>query len=100
MRIGERIQRYRKQAGLSQEQLAAQLSVSRQAVSKWETGESMPDLAKVVQMSELFGVSTDALLKGETPPEPADASPAAPLENSARRRVGLLACLLYTSRCV
>lgn len=92
MNIGERIQRYRKEAGLSQEQLAARLSVSRQAVSKWETGESLPDLAKVVQMSELFGVSTDALLKGETPAEPAEAAPsAAPPAKAGRRRVGLLA---------
>ncbi|MBQ6266850.1 MAG: helix-turn-helix domain-containing protein [Clostridia bacterium] len=68
MTIGARIAQYRKQAGLSQEALAEQLGVSRQSVSKWESGGVMPDLDKVLAMSALFGVSTDALLK-ETPEE-------------------------------
>ena len=70
--IGERIAQFRKDAGLSQEQLAERLGVSRQSVSKWESGGVMPDLDKVLAMSELFGVSTDALLKDA--PEAGDAS--------------------------
>ena len=64
MSIGERIQALRKARGLSQEELAAQIGVSRQAVSKWEAGQSQPDLDKVISMSRFFGVSTDYLLMG------------------------------------
>jgi transcriptional regulator with XRE-family HTH domain len=63
VQIGERIQKYRKEAGMSQEQLGEKLGVSRQAVSKWETGESLPELDKIIQMAELFGVTTDELLR-------------------------------------
>lgn len=64
MALGERLQALRKSRGLSQEQLAEQAGVSRQAVSKWELGESVPELGKVVALSEFFGVTTDYLLKG------------------------------------
>ena len=63
VKLGEKIQRLRKEKGISQEELAAQLSVSRQAVSKWELGESMPDTENVVRLSNLFEVTTDFLLK-------------------------------------
>lgn len=66
MKLGEKIQALRKETGISQEQLAEQLHVSRQAISKWELGESLPDLENLVLLSEQFGVTTDALLK-ETP---------------------------------
>ncbi len=65
MTLGERIQTYRKRAGLSQEALAEQLGVSRQAVSKWELDSAQPDLDKVVALARLFGITTDALLLGE-----------------------------------
>lgn len=65
MTFSEKLQRLRKGKGMSQEQLAAVLMVSRQAVSKWETGESLPDAGKLVQLSRLFGVSVDILLKEE-----------------------------------
>lgn len=64
MCFAERIQVLRKQKGLSQEQLAEALSVSRQAVSKWESDQSLPEIEKIILMSELFEVSTDYLLKG------------------------------------
>lgn len=65
MSISEKIQQLRKSRGLSQEQLAEKLDISRQAVSKWESGTSTPDIEKIVLMSELFEVSTDYLIKGE-----------------------------------
>lgn len=65
MQIAEKIYTERKRLGWSQEQLAEQMEVSRQAVSKWESGQSMPDLDKLVLMSQIFGVSTDYLLKDE-----------------------------------
>ena len=55
----------RKKAGWSQEELADQMNVTRQSVSKWEGAQSVPDLEKMLRLSELFGVSTDYLLKDE-----------------------------------
>lgn len=55
----------RKKAGWSQEELAEQMNVTRQSVSKWEGAQSIPDLEKMIRLSELFGVSTDYLLKDE-----------------------------------
>lgn len=65
MKLAEKIMTLRKQRGWSQEELAQQLSVSRQSVSKWESGASVPDLDKILKMSEIFEVSTDTLLKEE-----------------------------------
>lgn len=62
MNFGEKLQYLRKTKGLSQEQLAAQAAVSRQAVSKWELGAAMPDIGNILQISKLFGVTTDYLL--------------------------------------
>ncbi len=63
MTLGEKIQQLRKASGISQEQLAEQLEVSRQSVSKWERDEALPDIGKIVLLSQLFSVSTDQLLK-------------------------------------
>ena len=65
MILADKIITLRKKTGWSQEELASQLGVTRQSVSKWEGAQSVPDLDKVVQMSRLFGVSTDYLLKDE-----------------------------------
>lgn len=65
MNLGEHIQQYRKESRLSQEELAEKVGVSRQAVSKWESDQSVPDLEHLLTMSELFGVSVDELLKGK-----------------------------------
>lgn len=65
MNIGERIIKHRKKNGWSQEELAERLGVSRQSVSKWESGTSVPDINRILEMSELFEVTTDYLLKGD-----------------------------------
>ena len=67
MNIADRIQYLRKQRGLSQEELADKIGVSRQAVSKWESEQSTPDLDKIIVMSDLFEVTTDYILKGIEP---------------------------------
>ena len=67
MNIANRIQYLRKQKGFSQEELADKVGVSRQAVSKWESEQSTPDLEKIIAMSELFEVTTDYILKGVEP---------------------------------
>lgn len=65
MILANKIIELRKKSGWSQEELADQLGVSRQAVSKWESASSIPDLERIIAMSRLFGVSTDYLLKDE-----------------------------------
>lgn len=69
MILADKIIDERKKLRLSQEELAEKLSVSRQAVSKWESLQSIPDLQKIIAMSELFSVSTDYLLKDDAEPE-------------------------------
>lgn len=65
MILAEKITQNRKKNGWSQEELADRLGVSRQSVSKWESAQSMPDMKKILQLSEVFDVSTDYLLKDE-----------------------------------
>ena len=65
MTVADKILKLRKEKGLSQEAFAEQLGVSRQSVSKWESGTAVPDTEKILAMSEIFGVSTDYLLKNE-----------------------------------
>ena len=64
MTMADRIQALRKAKGISQEELADHIGVSRQAVSKWESEQSSPDLEKVILLSDYFEVTTDYLLKG------------------------------------
>ena len=63
MNLSKKIYEMRKAHGLSQEQLAEKLCVSRQSVSKWESGESIPELERLVEISKVFNVTTDYLLK-------------------------------------
>ena len=67
MNIADRIQHLRKSKGISQEELADKVGVSRQAVSKWESEQSTPDIEKVILLSDYFEVTTDYLLKGIEP---------------------------------
>ncbi len=69
MKLSEKIYYYRKKTGKSQEELAEQIGVSRQAVSKWETGESEPEITKLKTLAAVFGVTVDFLLTEEEPPE-------------------------------
>lgn len=90
MKLNEKILHYRKAAKLSQEELAELVGVSRQAVSKWELGESTPDVDKLLSLARAFGVTTDELLSeaepaaADEPPQPATASQ----EEQARTEAG------------
>lgn len=75
MKLAEKIQKCRKEKNLTQEQLAEKLDVSRQSVSKWEMEQAVPDIDKIIALSELFEVSTDYLLKEQAQ----QASPQAPI---------------------
>lgn len=65
MTFAENVKMLRKQAGMSQEQLAEKLGVSRQAVTKWETGAGIPDIENIMAISALFDISIDDLLSNE-----------------------------------
>ena len=78
MTLSEKILSLRTARGMSQDDLAEQLEVSRQSVSKWETGQSTPDLDKIIRLADLFGVTVDELVRsGEVPrpPEPPQKPP-------------------------
>ncbi len=65
MTLGERLFEYRNSINMSQEKLAEKIGVTRQTISKWETNQSTPDFDKIVPLCEVFGISTDELIKGE-----------------------------------
>ena len=65
MTLGEKIQKLRKQNGFSQEELAEKVTVTRQTISKWELNQSEPDLDFIAQLSNIFNVSADYLIKEE-----------------------------------
>lgn len=83
MKLNEKILYYRKAAKLSQEELAAQVGVSRQAVSKWELGDATPEVDKLLALAKAFGVTTDELLCQDEPAEARQAPPAAPSSHTA-----------------
>ena len=93
MILADKIVSLRKKAGWSQEELAEQLGVTRQSVSKWEGAQSVPDMDKVVQMSRLFGVTTDYLLKDEL-----EEQAAVLVEESPLRRVTMGQAADYLAR--
>ncbi len=78
MTLGEKLQKLRKARRLTQEELATQIGVSRQSLSKWESDGALPDTANIITLADLFGVSTDYLLREA---EAADA-PAAPIKEA------------------
>ena len=65
MDIGKRILELRNNAGLTQESLAEKINISRQSVAKWERNESIPDVERLVELSQIFGISIDFLIKGK-----------------------------------
>lgn len=85
MIFADKLIRLRRQSGWSQEELAEQMNVTRQSVSKWEGAQAVPDLEKILRLSQLFGVSTDYLLKDEIE----TVEPAPEAEESTLRRVSM-----------
>lgn len=83
MELYEKLYELRRASGMSQEELAEKLGVSRQAVSKWESGATQPELSKLIELSKIYQVSVDALLSLEHAKEQQDSSPAAPAAEGA-----------------
>ena len=89
MTLAEKILHLRTELGLSQLELAEKLEVSRQSVSKWETGQSVPDLDKLIKLSDLFGVSVDELVREGERPQPPQPEPQMPQVVYVRERRSL-----------
>lgn len=73
MTLGERLLEYRTNLKMSQDTLAEKVGVTRQTVSKWETDQSAPEFNKIIPLCEIFGITTDELIKGEKQEEPENA---------------------------
>lgn len=89
MIFADKLIELRKKSGWSQEELAEQMNVTRQSVSKWEGAQSVPDLEKIIQLSKLFGVSTDYLLKDEIEPNENESASLKTEEKLNIRRVSM-----------
>ena len=96
--LSERIYKFRRKSGLSQEQLAEKIGVSRQAISKWESGTSTPELEKLRALSDCFSITLDELVKDETANQEASEAPLKSRENKASKvaemKVGIGLCLI------
>ena len=86
MEFNNKLYELRKQKGLSQEELANKLNVSRQPVSKWELGDSTPDMEKLIVLSDLFEISLDELVLGKIP-EPQQAAKTPDVINTIEEKV-------------
>lgn len=97
MALSDKLYMLRKKSGLSQEQLAEQLSVSRQAISKWESGQSVPESEKLVAISNYFKVSLDYLLKNDNEYEQQSGNSETETSENANDRtkwlIGIISCL-------
>ena len=103
MTFGEKLQSLRQRAGMSQDQLAERLQVSRQAVSRWERDETMPETDKVVALADIFGVTTDYLLRpqpesseAETEKPSRERTPESARPHQAEDTLGRLSYLIRT----
>ena len=96
--LSERIYKFRRKSGLSQEQLAEKIGVSRQAISKWESGTSTPELEKLLALSDCSSITLDELVKDETANQEASEAPLKSRENKASKvaemKVGIGLCLI------
>ena len=89
--LSEKLYKLRKNSGLSQEQLAEQLNVSRQAISKWEQGTAVPESEKLISISNYFGVTVDYLLKEDT--EDTMNKTAEVVEETPKMMAGIVICI-------
>ena len=97
MALSEKLYTLRKKSGLSQEQLAEQLHVSRQAISKWESGTSSPESDKLIAISQYFNVSLDYLMKEDNDQSKdtlqTEQRKSAQMGNRTQRSVGFIICI-------
>lgn len=97
MNIAERLQELRKRDGYSQEQLAEMLGISRQAVSKWESGQGNPEIDNVIKLAEIYHVSTDYILLGQEKFSAASMPEKRKLSHEAQKTIGIIAIIGATA---
>lgn len=93
MEFSEKLLKLRKAKDLTQEELAEKLNISRQSVSKWESGQAVPELDKIVALSDIFDVTTDYLLKSSEIEEMPDTQQE--LQNKDKKRNKIKQCVIY-----
>ncbi|MDE6665313.1 MAG: helix-turn-helix domain-containing protein [Ruminococcus sp.] len=87
MEFNNKLYHLRKQKGLSQEELANCLNVSRQTISKWEVGDSTPDMEKLIAISDLFEISLDELVMGKVPTHIGETSTKSEIVNELKEKI-------------
>ncbi|RKJ79438.1 XRE family transcriptional regulator [Butyricicoccus sp. 1XD8-22] len=96
MSIAERLQELRKRSGYSQEQVAEMLGLSRQAVSKWESGQGKPEIDNIVKLTEIYHVSADYILLG-TEKVSVTVSEKKELSHEYKKAIGIIAIIAATA---
>lgn len=94
MDIAERLQDLRKKANYSQEQVADLLGISRQAISKWESGQGKPELDNIVKLTEIYNVSADYIISGKERVSEVIPPPKKKLKRTTRITVGIIAIIV------
>ena len=97
MNIAERLQELRKKAGYSQEQVAEMLGISRQAISKWESGQGNPEIDNVIKLTEIYHVSADYILLGQESNAIVSTPEKKPLSKEARKAIGIISIIAATA---
>lgn len=97
MDIAERLQELRKNAGYSQEQVAEMLGLSRQAVSKWESGQGKPEIDNIVKLTEIYHVSADYILLGAEREVPVSKLEKKELSHEYKKAIGIIAIIAATA---
>lgn len=97
MDIAERLQELRKKAGYSQEQVAEMLGLSRQAISKWESGQGKPEIDNIVKLTEIYHVSADYILLGVEKEVSVSAPVKKELSHEYKKAIGIIAMIAATA---
>lgn len=97
MDIAERLRELRKKAGYSQEQVAEMLGLSRQAISKWESGQGKPEIGSVIKLTEIYDVSADYILLGIENRIPAPVPEKKKMNKEYRKAIGIIAIIAATA---
>ncbi len=95
MTLGERIKKYRQKVGLSQEQLAEKINVSRQAITKWENDSGIPDIDNLISLSKVMGISLDELVMGEKGNDNSDIKQRAINQRNSNCTLYLIALIVF-----
>lgn len=97
MNLADRLQDLRKKANYSQEQVADLLGISRQAISKWESGQGKPELDNIIKLTEVYHVSADYIISGQEHTLPIPPQPKKSLSHIAQKTIGIIAIIVSTA---